>query len=344
MIGLSARFSLLLILVPLTITAQQYPDFRVDFLLTTGIDYVINQNYGAAEDMFENLDREYPDLPLGKLYLAATEIAKNVDYAEPFSEDYIIELLELAEEQCYYLLDRDADNIWHQYFLALTTGYNGYYQALKNNYFSALNHGVTAIEHYNKCLVIDNGFYEAKLAIGMFLYWKNRLTEEVDFLPFVSADKQQGLNLIEEAVNYSSYNKHLAVYSLVNIYIDEEEPETAVSLAQEQLNKYAGSRFFMWLLARAYEDVDKAKAIEVYGKLLDSYGFEPLNNVVNEVVLKHKIAMLYNRMAEDEKAFRLCGEILQYELYSDYEYDRLERRMERVEDLYDELADKLGAN
>ncbi len=62
----------------------------------------------------------------------------------------------------------------------------------------------------------------------------------------------------------------MAEYSLVWIYIDYEEPEKAVELASKSIDEYNDSRFFKWGLARAYNDIDKKKAILVYSDILKS--------------------------------------------------------------------------
>ena len=69
--------------------AQVFPDQRVDSLLQCGIKNIINQKYTEAEETFTKLDTEFPDLPFGKIYLAACKIAEAYDYAEAYDSEYI---------------------------------------------------------------------------------------------------------------------------------------------------------------------------------------------------------------------------------------------------------------
>ena len=83
------------------------------------------------------------------------------------------------------------------------------------------------------------------------------------------------------------------------------------------LEDYENSRYFKWGLARAYQDVNKAKAITTYYELLKSIESIPNQNQYNEIVLRHKIAMLYDEIGEYDKSLKLCNEILDFNIKSD---------------------------
>src|SRR3989304_4678690 len=98
------------------ILSQEFPGSNVHLMLQSGIESIILQNYDKAEQVFSKLEREYPAIPLGKIYLAAAEIARAYDYAEPFNEDFINNKLEQAEKQSSELIEADENNIWNIYF------------------------------------------------------------------------------------------------------------------------------------------------------------------------------------------------------------------------------------
>jgi hypothetical protein len=103
------------------------------------------------------------------------------------------------------------------------------------------------------------------------------------------------------------------------------------------LKNYPNSRFFRWGLARAYEDTDINKAISIYKELLKSIETIETRNKYNDVVLKHKIAMLYYKTKENDKALELCNEILDFEINSVKIKEKLEDRIERVKKLKKKL-------
>ncbi|MCW8848860.1 MAG: hypothetical protein OQJ81_02685 [Melioribacteraceae bacterium] len=316
---------------------QAHPNKSIDSLLTIGIESILLQNYVEADESFILLDKKYNDLPLGNIYLAAVEIAKSVDYSEELNEAYIDSLLDLAKDKTEILLDKDSDNLWYNYYDALIYGYKAYYYSISGNLISAFADGILSLRSFQKCLEIDNNFYEAYIAIGAYNYWKSAQSEAFLWLPFVEDNREKGIEYLEKALKADSYNKHLAEYSLVWIYIDYEEPEKAVQLATNSINEYKNSRFFMWGLARAYTDIDKQKAILVYSDLLKSVETIKERNMFNDIVLKHKIAMLSEETGNFSEALKLCNEILDIDIKSDKIRIKAEDRLNRVVKLKNKL-------
>lgn len=320
--------------------AQTYPDARVDSMLKTGIRYIVNQDYKSANQVFNNLNEEYSHLPLGKIYLAAIKIAEAYDYARDFDENYILKNLESAKEQSEILVEQDKDHIWYRYFYALAEGYISYYDAIEGSWFSALSTGINSISEFDKILVEDKNFYEAYIAIGTFEYWKSRKLEFMDWLPFASDTKNIGIDRLILAIDSSSYNSHLAINSLIWIYIDQKKYADAIKVAEKALSEFPQSRTFKWGLARAYEEKNSLRAIELYLDILNSYPDSLKENYKNEITLKHLIAQQYAKLGANEKALKYCDEILSMKNIPKKTLDELSGRLERVKSLKMELSKK----
>lgn len=341
---LLVRFKIILfffvILILTECPAQVYPDARIDSLLRTGIHHIVNQNYKSAEQVFSILNNEYSYLPFGKIYLAANKIAEAYDYAEDFDEIYILNNLELAKEQSQKLVELDEANIWYRYFYALAEGYISYYDAIGGSWFSALSTGINSISEFDKILVEDKNFYEAYIAIGTFEYWKSRKLEFMDWLPFTSDTKKIGIDRLIVAIDSSSYNSHLAINSLIWIYIDQRKYDDAIQVAEKALSEFPQSRTFKWGLARAYEEKNSLRAIELYLNILDSYPASLKENFKNEITLKHLIAQQYAKLGDKEKALKYCDEILSMKNIPKKTVNEISGRLERVKSLKAELNKK----
>jgi tetratricopeptide (TPR) repeat protein len=318
--------------------AQVYPDERVDSLLRSGIRQIVNQNYKSAEKTFTKLNKEYSQLPFGKIYLAANKIAEAYDYAQDFDEKYILNNLELAKEQSQELVDKDDSNIWYHYFCALSEGYISYYEAIQGSWFTSLSTGINSISEFEKILGEDKNFYEAYIAIGTFEYWKSRKLEFMDWLPFANDTKNIGIDRLIVAIDSSSYNSHLAIHSLIWIYIDQKKYEEARKVAEKSLIEFPQSRTFKWGLARAYEEKNPSKAIKLYLDILHSYPDTLRQNYKNEITLKHIIAQQYAKLGETEKAVNYCDEILSMKNIPQKTLEELSGRLERVKSLKTELS------
>lgn len=337
------RFSLLFLLLNVLsvqlIFCQNFPDTRVDSLLKSGIRFIINQDYSSAGSNFEQLDTEYPELPLGKIYLAALKIAESFDYAEEYDTKYIESSLGAAQEQINKLLQQDENNLWYIYFSALVQGYTAYFEALKRNWLTSLSKGWNSISAFEECLNFDDKFYESYIAIGTFEYWKSKKTEFLAWMPFYENDIEAGIEILKTAVKYASYNHYLAINSLMWIYIDQKEFSKAIELGEEALTEFPNSRYFKRGLARAYQDVDPQRSIELYSEILESYPSNRKQNHINFVRLNHKIAQEYAQLGENEKAILHCDQILAIDNLSEFELSKLSSRIERVRELRNSLTE-----
>lgn len=327
-----SKFLLILIIISTSLPAQTYPDYMVNYLLNSGIDNILSQNYDEALKKFKALDEEYPSIPLGKIFQSAVLITKSVDYND-FKDDRIIyQLLASAEDQADSLINFNNSNVWNHYFKALAVGYHSYFSALKSDYFEAFSTALTSLEHFEICLELDSLFYESYTALGSYFYWKSAKTEFLSWLPFFEDDTELGINYLKEAVENSTYHKHLAANSLIWIYIDGGNYNDAVLIAESFLKKYPDSRFFLEGAARAYEEIDKNKAVEYYSKMIESLPENVQSVVINRIILLHKIAMQYEKLNNGQKVLALCNEILSIKI-DEENMSKLEERLDRVEQL-----------
>ena len=334
-------FRLLLLLCILTfnpfIYSQVHPSKRVDSLLKAGITQIIVQDYSGAEVFINSLAKEFPQLPLGKIYLAAIKIAQAYDYAEEFDDSFILKNLEEAKEQAEDLIESDEKNIWYRYFYALAEGYIAYFDAINGSWLSAISTGVNSISEFEKILSLDKNFYEAYIAIGTFEYWRSRKTEFMNWMPFVNDTKKIGIDRLRVAIDSSSYNSYLAVNSLIWIYIDQKDYSAAIRTAKEALIDFPESRSFKWGMARAYEETDPGIALRLYKEILESYPDWLNDNEINEITLKHLIAQQQLKLGKKDEAFVICEEILNIKNLSEYSLEILENRLDRIRTMRDEL-------
>jgi tetratricopeptide (TPR) repeat protein len=319
------------------IFSQEYPQKEIDALLKSGIESIVNQDYGEASKIFLRLDRNYPEIPLGKIYSAAVEIAKSYDYGADFNSEFINEKLDQAVKASDKLLEENPEYAWNIYFSALAEGYYAYYKALERNFLSALNNGYSAMIEFEKCLSIDSSFYDAYTAIGVYKYWKSRKTEFINWLPFVKDEREEGIKDLITSLDHFTYNKHLAANSLVWIYIDKKEFDKAIQAADKMLKLHPANRQFKWGLARAYEGINREKSISIYYDILGSYRKLDLPNQSREITLLHIIAQQYEKIGNKAKALEICRNILNSNLSSETK-EKLGKRFSRIQEMERSLS------
>jgi tetratricopeptide (TPR) repeat protein len=319
--------------------SQRYPDQEVNKLLDVGIEYLLNQNYDLAKSKFATLEKKYPELPFGKIYLAVTDITRTYDYGEEIKSEVIAKNLDEVLELSENLLENNPADIWNHYFVALSKGYKSYLRVLNGDWLSGISSGLSSVNYFEDCLEMDSSFYESYVALGTYKFWKSRKLEFLEWLPFFDDESEKGIRYLEIALEKTSYNRNLAAVSLIWIYIENKNFYRAAQIAEKELRKNPINRTLRWALARAYEDLNPGKAIQIYYELITSYQKIPEQNHYQELTLKHIIAQQYVKIGEKREALRLCDEILSTQNLSEYVREKLADRFKRVKKLKKELED-----
>ncbi|MGD8779828.1 MAG: tetratricopeptide repeat protein [Ignavibacteria bacterium] len=300
---------IILFVYNINVFGQSFPDAEVDSLLKHGINEIWNHNYDEAVKIFSELDANKPGLPFGKIYHAVALMMMQNDLNIE-NDDEITGLLEDAENLSEELLDKDDDDLWANYFYALTKSYVSQYHTLTKDYLNALADGLISIGYFERCLEMNPDFYEAYVAIGAYKYWSSELTKDLNWIPFINDEREEGLKLIEESIELSFYGKETAYNILIWTYISKGDYNKAVEVCNKVLEEYPGNRIFLNGLAKAYSLFDKRKAIETYQKVIDSYASNNQLNIYSEIEYKMKIANLYREMGEDLSAVSKYNEVI----------------------------------
>jgi predicted Zn-dependent protease len=321
--------------------SQKYPDPKVHALIERGITFLSSAYYDSAKAVFNRLDKQYPKLPYGSLYLAGVEIVKAFDWGVAFNESYIISKLDKAKDLADENLDRNSKDAWNNYAVALAASYEAYFDFIKESWFSVFKSGTSALKYYERCTEYDKKFYEASTAMAIFDYWKSSKTKDFSWLPFVEDNSDEAIRTLERNRKYFSYNEFLTANSLAWIYIDKKEFKKALNLCDEALKKAPTNRIIKWTKARALEEIDRKKAIEVYRAILTTFPTSTNYYYFNIVTLKHKMAMNYEKLKMYKQAYSLCEEILAITNLNSNDKNRLAERLSRVKQLRDSLKKKV---
>jgi tetratricopeptide (TPR) repeat protein len=334
----SIQIGFLIVLSNIFIYSQRYPNQEVNKLLNVGIEYILNQNYDLAKSKFNILNKKYPELPFGKIYLAVVDITQAFDYGEEFNSESISKNLDDALALSEKLLEKKPNEIWNHYFVALSKGYKSYLRVLNGDWLSAISSGLSSVNYFEDCLEMDSSFYESYVAIGTYKFWKSRKLDFLEWLPFIDDESANGIRYLELALDKTSYNKNLAALSLIWIYIENKNFYRAIEIAERELKKNPINRTLQWALARAYEDINPGKSIQIYNVIISSYQKIPNQNHYNEITLKHIIAQQYSKIGEKREALRLCDEILATQNLTEDVKEKLDDRLKRVQKLKKELT------
>lgn len=320
----------LFIFVSVSISAQVYPDKKADALLQKGINYLVYEDYQNASRTFEELKKQFPKLPLGWMYSAATEYSRANDLFLPLDEGRGLRDLDFSLELTKNLLNSQPNNPWNHYFMGLARGFKAVYQSQDGNWLGAISTGLSAVSSYEKCLELDSNFSEAYVAVGTYRYWKGDKLGYLEWLPFVGGSKQSGIPLIRKGLSSFCYNEYSGLVTLFWIYMNEKDYKSARGVAEKGLEKFKGSMLYRKLYARALEEIEPGKAIAIYREILDDYRKAKLSNRCLELFYKYSLASTYRKNKEYQSAIALCNEIIGMAPLSAFEKDRVGEKYDKA--------------
>lgn len=305
------RYNLFILLLLVTLVKAEFPtNIKYAAKVFAGLSNIMNEEYDLAKQNFEFFRMKNPESPLGDILYAGALIFEREHNHDFLNSKQIDSLLYVAQDSSEALLSRDPEDLWNNYLVALAKTYQTYWKLFKSNYFDGFADGYSALNYFEKCIQLDSSFIEAKVVIGNYYYWSSIKTESFHWLPFIEDRREQGLTALELALTEKFLHRDFALQSLCYAYINEGRLIAAVKLASDLRKKYPNSSKIKSILARAYENLEPLKAIQLYKELVKSYQKKNLNNPYKLIELKNRLARLYFENEMDEEGLKICNEVL----------------------------------
>ncbi len=272
-------------------------------LVQLGIDKSIEEEYETSLALFDSLIQLAPSHPAGYFFKAAAYQSKMMDFETQVGKDEFYENIEKATELSEQLVKAHPESAEAHFFLGAARSYHSYQLARDKKYFSAIRKASSSIDELEKCLQLDETWYDAYLGIGSYKYWRSYLTRKFSWLPFFSDKREQGIENLLWVLDKGTFTRWAALSNLAWIYIEEKEYEKAIQISQKGLEHFDNSRFFLWPLGDAsFKAQNYKQAIDTYNKLLISVSSESINNHYNEIVLNLKLGQCYKALDQDSIA------------------------------------------
>lgn len=327
------------------VRAQRIAEPALHALIQQGIDCAGRQKYAEARAMFAEAIRRFPEHPAGYLQQAVLLEVISLDCETPVPQPEFNTLLSRAGERAERLLARDAQSVDGNYYAGMVHSYIAYYTFRDGeNWISGLQHGMKATSFLQRCLDRQPAACDAMIGVGTYKYWKSRKMSLLTWTPLVDDERAAGIALLRKAESCALYSAGQAANSLVWIYIEEERWDDAMRAAWRMLARFPDNRLFLWGLASAAEKKgDLRCAIDAYQGIVRS-----VNGDVHEaryilLQARAKIARLSFEAGDRNTARRECAWVLAnrnvpLSRFTSDGRDRIERRIEDMEDLWEELT------
>jgi len=306
-----AHYNLLLILVlSLSLKAELPSNLESVPKVFSGLNHILNEEYDLAKQNLDFFRKKNPSSPLGDILFAGALIFEREHNHDFLEAKQIDSLLYIAQDSCEALINRNPDDFWNNYLLALTKTYQTYWKLFKSNYLDGFADGFYALNYFEKCLQIDSTFVEAKVVIGNYQYWSSVKTESLHWLPFIEDRRETGLASLELALSEKFLHRDFSLISLCYAYINEKRYLAAQKIASDLQKKYPNSSKIKSILARTYTNIEPQKAIKLYKELIKKYQKENLENPYKLIELKIRLAKVFYQNEKYDEVLLLCDEVL----------------------------------
>jgi len=326
--SLPFRIIILFAIFPLPTFSQIDPNKKVDEIISEGVQQILLQNYPAADSIFSHIKWIEKNNPMSELMHASVMISKVTDFEDELDKTEFEKLLNSAEEK---IENNSIHNSRKKYYYGLLHGFRAFAGWYQGNWFKTFTEGYRALNFFEAYLENERDANDAQIAIGIYKYWRSRKSEILSWLPFLSDEKPKGIAMIEKGLSGETYFKHLAMHSLAWIYIDYKTPIKAIKICEDILAKYPENRFFLWAIARAYEEIDLKKSVIFYSKLLQSIRNAKMNGY-NEIVVLHILAQKNFEIGSYEGALKNIENIYSINLEASVR-ERLAARFNKISSL-----------
>ena len=312
-----------------------------------GIDYTINNNFIAANRLFENQIQARPNDYRTYFYLAATLNSKMTHFENNDDEVIFYQMLKKTIDIVKTKLDRDeniSDSTESQllFYMGSAYGYKAFYEGQKGNWYSSVSNGLKSVKHLKNAIAKDSTLYDAYLGIGTYRDWRYSKLKFISWIPFIPDDREEGIEMIKKSIAFSDYSKYLAMQQLIYILLDYNRPKEALPYAQIVVQRYAHSQFMWWAYAHTYlKNRDYPQAASAYLKLGQLIENDKNNNPAHVIEYKVKLAFVYKEMEAYNLCLDQCKIILDIEKKDKKLIKRIKAQFRRARQLYDFCMEKL---
>lgn len=226
---------------------------------TQGLDSLYNMRFEEAKRLFSEIDRRYPDHPVGP-FLQGLNLWWTImlDLTDTSHDEAFIEQMNTVIERCDALLDEDGDHFDAALFKAASHAFLARLHSNRWNWWKTIRNGRTAINYVQRVedLAPQEGDYV--FGTGMYDYYTAILPEEYPLsrpilwlLP--DGDKDHGLKLLRETATNGRYVQTEAAYFLAKIhYLYEDDFQETRRWVTWLRKKYPDNPFFHTFEGRMY--------------------------------------------------------------------------------------------
>ena len=272
-----------------TLDIPSLPDVK-DHVLK-GIELTILTDFENAKKIYNEFINDYPKEPIGYFYMAAVLQSEMLDREDFSHSDEFENFIEKCLRKSKSLQKQRNQDPWLLFYEGNAYLYQSFLKSKQGKWWGAYRDAGKGVNRLERALEIDSTFYDVNLGIGSYKYWKSAKIQFLTWLPFVTDEREAGIEMVRKAIELGEYSKLIGRDQLAWILLDAGRLDEAKKYALENYRAYPESRFFQWTLVEVqFRLKDWDGAYQNYTSLLNAERQIPSRNHYNEVECLLKMA------------------------------------------------------
>lgn len=209
-----------------------------------GLESILDRHYEAAEEIFSELQRNFPGHPiglLGKMAIYQARMYENFDWK--YQQDF-----EKAAQENHQLSRATLNNKRSRpkdlLAAAASFALESYHEARKDNFLKALNLTNQVARCLNRIRAQDPHLEETHdrlLGLGLYDYWKSVAVLKFRFIPMLwlyQDRRERGLARVNEVIQQGPYLAPVAKLAKAMILLEKNEHRQGIELARGFLKEH----------------------------------------------------------------------------------------------------------
>jgi tetratricopeptide (TPR) repeat protein len=283
--------------------------------LAIGVQHAIyDDDFVLADSLGCLLGELFPDDPMGPFSRAASLLGKMFDREEPIESERFFDLLEIADSLASQIIDTASPGpaAWMAFYRGHVRSYRALWEARFGSSIRAIRLGYAARSEYERGLEYDSSCYDLYLGLGLYHYWKSAKGGILRRLRILKNEMDRGIAELRLAANSSAISREAARNSLIWVWLDRRQYDSAIVLCQEMSATFPDGKLFLWPLAEAYyRSKNYQRAAEVYQQLRDKLASDP-GNCYNLIECDYQLYQCYDELGLDDEARSVARRACEY--------------------------------
>ncbi|RKX24864.1 MAG: hypothetical protein DRP47_10740 [Candidatus Zixiibacteriota bacterium] len=307
MLKIAIHLSIALVLSALQtsdVFGVDYPDSSLVRNIVKVQELLYNDHFVEADSATQELIERYPNDPSGNLFRAIGLLMEMCDSEENSRCELFQAHIDSTFSKTKRVLDTSSTVVcaWMHLYRGHAHAYRSLWEAQFGSTIAAIKGSRAAKAEYERGLKADSTVYDLYFGLGLYHYWKSAKAGLLRWFGIINNDKEKGIAQLLLAVDSSLISREAARSALIWIWLDRNQFDSAIAVAESMRGEHPDGKSFLWPLAKAYWKLEQYNnAADVYNYLRILLEKNP-GNYFNMVDCDYWLYRCYNRLCQEDKA------------------------------------------